>query len=93
VGAGRGHGHQRRPGGRQKLALLAPSGLGGPQGGPLRRGEGAFRVLARVVYMAQEAKDDGFARNPGAYAQGLLRREGYWDLVNPFQAFKVGVVA
>ncbi|TFU14688.1 hypothetical protein [Thermus tengchongensis] len=56
-------------------------------------GEGALRVLARVVYMAQEAKDDGFARSPGAYAQGLLRREGYWDLVNPFRAFKVGVVA
>lgn len=56
-------------------------------------GDGALRVLARVIYMAQEAKEDGFARKPGAYAQGLLRREGYWDLVNPFRAFKVGVVA
>ncbi|WP_162798790.1 hypothetical protein [Thermus caldifontis] len=56
-------------------------------------GEGVLQILARVVYMAQEAKQDGFARNAGAYAQALLRREGYWDLVAPFQAFKVGVAA
>lgn len=54
-------------------------------------GEGVLQILARVVYMAQEAKQDGFARNAGAYAQALLRREGYWDLVAPFQAFRAGV--
>ncbi len=54
-------------------------------------GEGALRVLARVVHMAKEAREDGFARSPGAYAQALLRREGYWELVAPFQAFKAGV--
>lgn len=56
-------------------------------------GEGALRLLLRVVYMAKEAREDGFAKSPGAYAQALLRREGFWDLVAPFQAFKVGVVA
>jgi hypothetical protein len=56
-------------------------------------GEGALRLLLRVTYMAKEAKEDGFARSPGAYAQALLRREGFWDLVTPFQAFKVGVAA
>ncbi len=55
-------------------------------------GEGAMRVLARVVGLAAEARADGFARNPGAYAQALLRREGYWELVAPFRDFKVGVV-
>lgn len=54
-------------------------------------GEGAMRVLARVVGLAAEARADGFARSPGAYAQALLRREGYWDLVAPFQAFRAGV--
>ncbi len=54
-------------------------------------GDGAMRLLARVVYVAKEAKEDGFARCPGAYAQALLRREGYWDLVAPFQAYRVGV--
>jgi len=55
-------------------------------------GEGSLQVLFRVVYMAKEAREDGFARSPGAYAQALLRREGFWDLVTPFQAFKVGTV-
>lgn len=54
-------------------------------------GDGAMKVLARVVTIAAEARADGFARSPGAYAQALLRREGYWDLVAPFQGFKAGV--
>jgi hypothetical protein len=41
--------------------------------------------------MAQEARRDGFARSPGAYAQALLRREGWFDLVRPYEGFKVGV--
>lgn len=56
-------------------------------------GEGALRVILRVVLMVQEARRDGFARKPGAYAQALLKREGYWDLVAPFQGFRVGVMA
>jgi hypothetical protein len=54
-------------------------------------GEGPMRVLLRVVLMAQEARRDGFARSPGAYAQALLRREGWFDLVRPYEGFKVGV--
>lgn len=54
-------------------------------------GDGAMKVLARVVTIAAEARADGFAQSPGAYAQALLRREGYWDLVGPYQAFKAGV--
>ena len=54
-------------------------------------GDGAMKVLARVVTIAAEARADGFARSPGAYAQALLRREGYWDLVAPFQGCKAGV--
>ena len=55
-------------------------------------GEGPMRVLLRVVLMAQEARQDGFARSPGGYAQALLRREGWFDLVRPYEGFKVGVV-
>jgi len=54
-------------------------------------GEGPMRVLLRVVLMAKEARQDGFARSPGAYAQALLRREGWFDLVQPYEGFKVGV--
>jgi hypothetical protein len=53
-------------------------------------GEGALRVLFRVTCIAKEARQDGFARSPGAYAQHLLRREGFWDLTNPFAAYRVG---
>ncbi len=56
-------------------------------------GEGPIRLLLRVVLMAEEARKDGFARSPGAYAQALLRREGWFDLVRPYQGFKVGVAA
>ncbi|MFD3005114.1 hypothetical protein [Thermus tengchongensis] len=53
-------------------------------------GEGVLRVLFRVVSIAQEARQDGFARSPGAYAQHLLKREGFFDLVAPFAAYRVG---
>lgn len=56
-------------------------------------GEGPMRVLLRVILMAQEARTDGFARKPGAYAQALLWREGWFDLVRPYEDFKVGVAA
>lgn len=56
-------------------------------------GEGALRLIFRCVVMAKEAIEDGFARKPGAYAQSLLRKGGFWDVVAPFQAFRVGVPA
>ncbi len=55
--------------------------------------EAALHLLFRIVVMTKEAVEDGFARKGGAYAQALLRKAGYWDLVGPFQGFKVGVVA
>ena len=53
-------------------------------------GEGVLRVLFRVVSIASEARQDGFARSAGAYAHYLLGKEGYFELVSPFAAYRVG---
>ncbi|MCX7782647.1 MAG: hypothetical protein N2318_03270 [Meiothermus sp.] len=56
-------------------------------------GEAAMRLLFRVISIAREAREDGFARSPGAYAQHLLRREGWHELVGPYAHLRVGEAA
>lgn len=52
--------------------------------------EDPLRALFRAVQITKEAMADGFARNPGAYAQAMLHRVGFWELTAPFKEYRVG---